>query len=554
MFKFYTQKKIQQKTQPLQKQIDSLKDELQKLSQKFSKAEIYFVALYNLNQRILTARDLKSFLKECTDLLSTVMCVENSVIMLAQDEIFSVAESTGLEADSLKKFRVNSKNEILRLAREAKYPITTEELKEKLAIEKREDLDSFADIKSTVLSPLLFNDQLIGIISLGEEKTKTEFSKFSKGELELLHILSNQIAIVISNNQLFTKFVKLDNELRDKASELTALFGMSEIISSGLGIERLKEAVMDVFFEFTTPEKGVFFIRDDEEIKLIPEIFKNINKEALKNIEFEVEGDFIKQLLKKREPFVVVPSQITEFLNLYQCNPLISSRLAELGLVLYIPFIAQDRVIALLALGKKTSGGDFLPNELELFYILSSYAAITIDNTKLSATALRDGLTKVFTHGYFQQKLDYEVKVGLSYRNRRILSFIMADIDHFKKINDTHGHQIGDKILLDIARIIMANVRVMDTVARYGGEEFAVILPEADLEEAAIVAENIRKAVEAYTFLPNELRLRITVSLGVATYPNFAKTKDELINMADKALYISKEGGRNKTTLCNAIK
>jgi len=553
MFKFYTQKKIQQKTQPLQKQIDSLKDELQNLSQKFSKAEIYFVALYNLNQRILTARDLKSFLKECADLLSTVMSVENSVIMLAHDEIFSVAESKGLDADSLKKIRVNSKNEILRLAREAKYPITTEELKEKLAIEKREDFDSFADIKSAMLAPLLFNDQLIGIISLGQEKAKTEFSKFSKGELELFHTLSNQIAIVISNKQLFTKSIKLDNELRDKVSELTALFGMSEIISSGLSIGRLKEAMMDVFLEFTASEKGVFFIRDDEEVKLVPEIFKNISKEALKNIEFEIESDFVKQLLKKREPSVAVPSQIMEFLNLYQCNPLISKRLAELGLVLYIPFIAQDRITALLALGKKTSGGDFLPYELELFYILSSYAAITIDNTKLFATALRDGLTKAFTHGYFQQKLDYEINAGLSYRNRRILSFIMADIDHFKKINDTHGHQIGDKILLDVARIIMANVRVMDTVARYGGEEFAVILPESDLEEAAIVAENIRKAVETYTFLPNELRLRVTVSLGVATYPNFAKTKDELINMADKALYISKEGGRNKTTLCNAI-
>jgi diguanylate cyclase (GGDEF)-like protein len=126
-------------------------------------------------------------------------------------------------------------------------------------------------------------------------------------------------------------------------------------------------------------------------------------------------------------------------------------------------------------------------------------------------------------------------------------------LDHFKQVNDTYGHQAGDQVLIELAKIIRDIIRMTDMAARYGGEEFVVILPELDLENGGKIAEKIRAAVASAVFLPNVPALKITASFGVSAYPDFAKTKDELISKADKALYKSKESGRNQVTLCSSL-
>jgi diguanylate cyclase (GGDEF)-like protein len=130
----------------------------------------------------------------------------------------------------------------------------------------------------------------------------------------------------------------------------------------------------------------------------------------------------------------------------------------------------------------------------------------------------------------------------------------MGDIDHFKKLNDTYGHLAGNNLLSKVAHLIKANVRIADLVARFGGEEFVIVMPNTDAIGAEIVAEKIRKVVEAESFLiPGKEIMPVTISFGVVAYPTEAKTKEELLGHADDALLAAKKAGRNRTKTYTSV-
>ncbi len=170
-------------------------------------------------------------------------------------------------------------------------------------------------------------------------------------------------------------------------------------------------------------------------------------------------------------------------------------------------------------------------------------------NERLRTLAFRDGLTGLYNHRYFQEIMEREIKRAARYQ--RPLSLILIDIDHFKQINDTFGHQRGDQVLKTLGKIIENTIRTSDIAARYGGEEFAIILPETDLKGAAVLAERLRKAVESCPMDLNGTMTKITISLGVTTYMGGQKEvkKSKIIDAADRALYNSKEKGRNRVSL-----
>lgn len=166
-------------------------------------------------------------------------------------------------------------------------------------------------------------------------------------------------------------------------------------------------------------------------------------------------------------------------------------------------------------------------------------------NKRLAELAIHDGLTGLYNHRHFQERLDQEVKRADRY-NRKV-ALLMLDLDHFKHFNDTYGHQEGNEALRTIAELLTAHVRQVDIVARYGGEEFAVIVPiEGDSDEAGVVAERIRQIVETTDVTPLDADIpRLTISIGYATYPTDAGDRNELIARADEALYVAKARGRN---------
>ncbi len=171
--------------------------------------------------------------------------------------------------------------------------------------------------------------------------------------------------------------------------------------------------------------------------------------------------------------------------------------------------------------------------------------ALGLQNRKLQYLATRDGLTGLFNHRYFRETFD--VELSRCRRYKRVLSLVLADVDNFKKYNDSQGHLAGDRLLSTLGTLITSESRQSTIVARYGGEEFAVIMPEGDREGAIRYAEKMRALVEAYPFEGRETHPggRITMSLGVATYPENGTDADTLIKHADDALYRAKDAGRN---------
>ena len=169
---------------------------------------------------------------------------------------------------------------------------------------------------------------------------------------------------------------------------------------------------------------------------------------------------------------------------------------------------------------------------------------IEADN-KLRELATRDGLTGLLNHRMFQNQLNEEVQRAS--RFGKSLTMLMIDIDHFKRVNDTYGHQVGDLVLKRIAVLISHQCRAVDTICRYGGEEIAVLLPETSLAEGALAAERTRMHIEEDDFADCGVDgLRLTVSIGVSTFPSPAKSAPELATSSDQALYAAKKGGRNR--------
>ena len=155
-----------------------------------------------------------------------------------------------------------------------------------------------------------------------------------------------------------------------------------------------------------------------------------------------------------------------------------------------------------------------------------------------------DGLTQAHVKRYLLEALEKEIIRAR--RHVRDLSFIMFDIDHFKKINDVHGHLAGDFVLKELARIVQTRIRRDEVFARYGGEEFAIVLPETNLEGARALADWLREKVEKSNFTFQNETIRVTISIGVSVLNDDHKVSTDLIQDADGKLYEAKRGGRNR--------
>lgn len=169
-------------------------------------------------------------------------------------------------------------------------------------------------------------------------------------------------------------------------------------------------------------------------------------------------------------------------------------------------------------------------------------------NQKLEAFSIRDELTDIYNHRYFQEKLGEEFSRAKRYNHS--LSCMMLDIDYFKSINDVRGHLVGDEILKELAQFLVDLSRQADVVARYGGEEFVILLPHISYEGASFVAERVRKAIAEKVFLAGRFNTKLTVSIGLASFPEDSVQKsNDLVIFADQALYRAK-GAKGRNSVC----
>ena len=208
--------------------------------------------------------------------------------------------------------------------------------------------------------------------------------------------------------------------------------------------------------------------------------------------------------------------------------------------------VGKGRVLVHPSLLQKlgASVGDRLKIGPTIFKFLSGQDVEAQYHEEIYRMTIIDGLTQVHVKRYLLEALDKELMRAR--RHARDLSFLMLDIDHFKKINDVHGHLAGDYVLKEVARIIQQRIRRDEVLARYGGEEFAIILPETTLEGAFALADGLREKIEQSRFVFQNETIRVTISIGGALLQESDRTSLDLIKRADEKLYEAKRAGRNR--------
>jgi len=227
---------------------------------------------------------------------------------------------------------------------------------------------------------------------------------------------------------------------------------------------------------------------------------------------------------------------------------------ASLKSHLTLPLVIEGEIIGCISINSDQANMYNVPR-LQFFSVLGYQMAASLKHIQRFSTvkkeAIYDTLTNLFNRRHFEERLSAETQKA--FESESNLSLIMVDIDHFKKVNDTFGHDGGDKVLREIASLLKKSVRQHDTVARYGGEEFVLLLPGAPLDPTNMVAERIRRSVENTPFDMGQTQIRITISLGISNFPiHRMKSKEELVKMADLALYEAKRGGRNRVCIFKA--
>ena len=214
-----------------------------------------------------------------------------------------------------------------------------------------------------------------------------------------------------------------------------------------------------------------------------------------------------------------------------------------------VPIYSEDRITAVLATYRNDQERLFTQEDLETVVFLAEQGGVAIENVLLHEEAQRlsltDGLTGTWNRRYFQ--MQFRQVLATAARFTRPFSLLMLDLDHFKKLNDSFGHQRGDAILIEFSRRVKETLREVDTLARYGGEEFIVLLPETDEDGARTTGEKIREAIRSQPFgALGEEPVPVTVSVGVASHPRNGDSFHALVESADRALYAAKQAGRDR--------
>jgi diguanylate cyclase (GGDEF)-like protein len=335
-----------------------------------------------------------------------------------------------------------------------------------------------------------------------------------------------------------------NDALQKQIEALRDLIDVAKTVVSTLDLDTLLQAIMVSAMHYSETPAGSVALYDSTNKELSLHAHSGLSAEFVKVERWTVSnGGLTEQILKSGEIFIVGDTENSPFFH----NPVAIKE--GIRSLICVPLIFQNDIVGILYLD------DFTPREfdrgkLELLAILSSFAALAIHNARLHnrtrVMAITDFLTGLYNHRYFQQILTQEL--GRATRYEKTLSLIILDIDNFKSFNDRFGHAVGDKVLIAIGEIINRSLRKVDFAFRYGGEEFVILLPETPLENAILTVERIRERIadEASSSVPEADGSRVTVSAGVACYPENGSNREDLFSLMDSYLYKAKSMGKNR--------
>lgn len=389
-------------------------------------------------------------------------------------------------------------------------------------------------VLSEIAVPIKREGKTVGVLNIEDDKTDA----FSESDLRLLTTLASQVAVAMDNARLY-------EEAKRRINELSALHNVGTTVSSTLRLDALLDQVCSTLSDTFHYNKIAIMIVDRSTNELVFKAslgYQNIMGEMGRRLKIGREG-ITGMVAATGEPIMV--KDVTQNQHYVSIDGRTRSELA-------VPLKIKQQVVGVLNV-ESDNVNAFDQVDLRLLTTLASQVAVALENARLyeetELLAVTDGLTGLNNHRFFQSFFERELNRARRYNHP--LSLIMIDIDHFKKINDTLGHPVGDVVLQNVARILHDQARDVDLAARYGGEEFMLVLPETRKAEAQMLAERIRKAVEGNRFDDEITKAigRVTISLGVSGFPEDGSEKNEIIDKVDKALYRAKAGGRNQVRI-----
>lgn len=380
-----------------------------------------------------------------------------------------------------------------------------------------------------------FNHMLSHITNLTATKIQAEQDLlYVQRELKLKGQLAEQSKQIRESNRALEALVK----------DLSLVYEIGQGVNSTIELEELYRVITDVLQQRLKLDKFAILLKDDSgEILQVKTAYGFEENDHILDMVFRVGEGVTGEAVSNGEAIYIRDTTKEERFLHYKGEQIIE------GSFLSIPLIFKKNVLGVINFHRPKIDS-FSSEELRLLQLVANQVALAIENAKLYTKArdlsVKDELTGLYNRRHFQTVLQIEWKRAV--RFHRSLSLLMIDVDFFKKYNDTFGHLQGDKVLKEMSNVLKRNVREIDTVARFGGEEFIVLLPDTDKKGAVAVGEKLRKIVETHRFIDvsSQAVAPISISVGIASYPDDVRELDDLIDHADIALYDAKDSGRNR--------
>jgi diguanylate cyclase (GGDEF)-like protein len=376
----------------------------------------------------------------------------------------------------------------------------------------------------TAYIPLRAFGHIFGILRVENVRQK---HPFVETDIALLNDFAHELAVVLRG-------LEMTASEREQVAQMQALHEVSNAIFRSVRLDdMLKSVAQSLISQLGFDRMRIYLINREGDLLESVLTLDQRGQEAVEKESFPLKRGI--------HPMVdLILGRTDERIERYQRT------------IVYLPMRTRDENMGVLMVDNLLSQQEIPPEQISILTAIAGQLGMAIKNARLfqgvEELSITDGLTGLYLMRYFRQRLKEEF--FRAERTQGQLSLMILDIDHFKRFNDTYGHQAGDTILRDVAERILANARKVDLTARYGGDEFVILLPDTDAEEAVLLAERLHQTLAGESIkLSDKTILHLTISIGIATYPTHSSTIEELIKRADEALYWVKSHGRNRTRL-----